>query len=376
MLMRFFKQSRVPLSFFALLAVIIGIATYHFLKTVAFFISICVWAIYLCFFVISFTKQKTSNPWPCIMLIFFTLGLVRYYSIHEKIELFYRHYASQELSFYGTVIDKKESACSFCPHCLTISLQKINTSKYTDPPFNISTWDIQLFYKNTDNIQVGDSISYTQKMALHEPKKSFKDYLLKTGTLATFFNPSPKITCIERPSFSFYRTIFETKRYILEQAKKTLSPYTFELFASLFLGYRNGEKNKELELIDNFKSWGIVHLIARSGIHLTIITGLWQTFLCTVPLPFALKEIILMIIVLGYALLSWTSLSFLRAIYTFFLCKIIIVMGRGYHFLHILTVLALAMLLYCPTYLFFLDFQLSFGLTYAIAWLNNQKNSF
>jgi hypothetical protein len=27
-------------------------------------------------------------------------------------------------------------------------------------------------------------------------------------------------------------------------------------------------------------------------------------------------------------------------------------------------------LLYCPLYLFFLDFQLSFGLTFALAWLN------
>lgn len=374
--MRFFKQSRVPLSFFALLAVMIGIATGHFLKTEAFFISICVWSIYLCFFAISFKKQKNCNPLPCIMLIFFTFGLIRYYSINEKIELFYKHYASQELFFYGTVIDKKESSCSFCPHCLTISLQTINTPENTDLPFNISTWNIQLFYKNIDDIHVGDFITFTQKLALHAPKKTFKDYLLKTGTLATFFNPLPKIMCIDRPTFSFYRTIFQIKMYVLEQAKKILSPYAFELFASLFLGYRNEEKNKELELLDNFKSWGIVHLIARSGIHLTIITGLWQAFLSTLPLPFALKEIILMIIVFGYALLSWTSLSFLRAIYTFFLCKIITVMGRGYHFLHILTILAIAMLLYCPMYLFFLDFQLSFGLTYAIAWLNNQKNSF
>ena len=307
------------------------------------------------------------------MLLFFTLGLMRYYSIQEKIELFYKHYAAQELSFYGTVIDKKESSCAFCPHCLTISLQEIKTPNNTESPFDISTWDIQLFYKNINDIHVGDFITFTQKLALHAPKKPFKDYLLKTRTLATFFNPSPKIICINRPSFSFYRIIFETKTHILEHAKKILSPSTFELFASLFLGYRNGEKSKELELLDNFKSWGIVHLIARSGIHLTIITSLWQTLLCTLPLPFALKEIILMIIVLGYALLSWTSLSFLRAIYTFFLCKIIIVMGKGYHFLHILTILALAMLLYCPTYLFFLDFQLSFGLTYAIAWFNNQK---
>lgn len=372
--MRLFKQSRIPLSFFALLAVTIGITTYHFLKTIAFFISVYVWLIYFCFFLISFIKQKKNSPFICVMLLFFTLGLMRYYFIQEKIELFYKHYAKKELSFYGTIIDKKESTSSFCPLCITVAVQKIHTPDNINPPFDISTWNIQLFYKNIDTVQVGDTIVYTHNLTQHIPKKTFKDYLLKTGTLATFFDPSPNLICIERPPWNIYRTIFETKMHILKQAKEILSPYTFQLFASLFLGYRNGEKHKESEILDAFKNWGIVHLIARSGIHLTIITGLWQMLLCTLPLPFVLKEIILMIIVLGYTLLSWTSLSFLRAIYTFFLCKTIIVMGQGYHFLHVLTILALGMLLYNPIYLFFLDFQLSFGLTYAIAWFNNQKN--
>ena len=147
-----------------------------------------------------------------------------------------------------------------------------------------------------------------------------------------------------------------------------------DLFSAIFLGKKNKTQTYDKSK-DQFKIWGISHYLARSGLHLVIFIMIWHLILCLFPIPFRWKQSILIALALIYALLSWSSVSFIRALTVFMLYKIATIFEIQMHIVHSITLACLFTLLYNPAHLFFLDFQLSFALTFALAWLANSYNA-
>jgi competence protein ComEC len=143
------------------------------------------------------------------------------------------------------------------------------------------------------------------------------------------------------------------------------------LFSTIFLGNKDGVKKRLNNEKIFFKLWGISHYLARSGLHLVVFLALLELLLRLIPITFVLKQIISLCIAMIYFLLSWSSLSFMRAFLTFIMYKICLLLGLSSNFLHLVILTCFITLLYNPAHLFFLDFQLSFGLTFALAWFNH-----
>src|SRR3990167_3930800 len=119
-----------------------------------------------------------------------------------------------------------------------------------------------------------------------------------------------------------------------------------------------------------FQQWGLSHVLARSGLHLVIFVFIWRWLLNFLPLSFYRKNLLLLFISLVYALCSWPSVSFIRAWYAlifYFFCALFL--RRPSHTLHIISLVYCIILFLNPLQLFFLDFQLSFLLTYALTWM-------
>ena len=104
-----------------------------------------------------------------------------------------------------------------------------------------------------------------------------------------------------------------------------------------------------------------------------LLAGCWHYLLRFFPLHFFLKQLILLLLVLLYHLFTFPSISFLRALITYILYKICVFQNLSYNPLHILSLTTFGVLLVNPFQLFFLDFQLSFGLTFALAWFNEVR---
>ena len=138
------------------------------------------------------------------------------------------------------------------------------------------------------------------------------------------------------------------------------------MFSSIFFGNKHNKKYFFEKSKNQFKCWGILHFIARSGLHLMLFIFLWQLLFRLIPIPFAYKQWILIIFGIVYFFLSWASISFLRALFIFFAYKISPFFNTRVNLLHFLSLTALFMLINNPVLLFFLDFQLSFGLTFAL----------
>jgi competence protein ComEC len=119
-----------------------------------------------------------------------------------------------------------------------------------------------------------------------------------------------------------------------------------------------------------FKLWGLSHYLARSGLHLVIIAALWYFILTILGFSYFLRNIVITIFILIYHILTLASIPFIRSLYMFIFYKICIFFDWQINALHLLNLTTFIILLLNPIQLFFLDFQLSFGLTYALIWIS------
>lgn len=371
MFQKLFIKSRMPGSFFVLCAIIGGIvlqSIYCFSLSSLLFCSLFFGIGIMGFY---WYSHSPEYMWAFVLVLAPFLGAIRYQISWQEFNSFYEQIGRFPIALYGTVIEIKETKSSYTPLCLTMNLNAYKKEQDNSFCTTVTDKNVQIYTRILPDIRVGDEIVCRNMRCSTTPDDAFSSYLMKHEIAATFFVPLLQLELIGRPKFNSSRFFFETKQRILKTVKNAVSPQTATLFSSLFLGCRESERENNLPLIDNFKKWGISHLVARSGIHLTLFIWAWYAFLRIIPVPLFYKQIMLIIIAFLYYLLSWSSISFLRAFYTFLACRIITLTGNGYHFLHILILVCITLLIYNPIELFFLDFQLSFGLTCAIAWLNN-----
>ena len=181
------------------------------------------------------------------------------------------------------------------------------------------------------------------------------------------------ICLLSRPSFSIKRFLHQKRTAITTNVTKKMNTVTQTLFQLIFLGkqYKTWQTKK---IRAACQDWGASHMLARSGIHLLLFIIIWSWLmrLCIIPLLF--RYIILLLFIIVLALLSWPSVSFLRAFYTFSWYFLLKIANHQIHTLHVFFLISFITLLYNPILFYFLDFQLSFGMTFALAIFSHIKH--
>jgi ComEC/Rec2-related protein len=236
---------------------------------------------------------------------------------------------------------------------------------------DLSNNSIALYVRTMPPLLVGDSIEINNITFKQIANQSFAHYLAKEKIAATVFLDTLEYTLLQRPRFNLNRTIFYFRQHIFDELRNKINRETFQLFSSIFLGNRAAVKKQMDATKEPFKVWGTSHYLARSGLHLVIFVIIWHFILSLLPIAFIIKQLILIMLILLYALLSWSSVSFERALLMFLVYKFCLLHGRPLHYVHLVILATFLVLLVNPLQLFFLDFQLSFGLTFALAWFNH-----
>ncbi len=317
---------------------------------------------------LSLYTQKTRY------LFFFTtfvLGGLLYTKQHTDHNKIFLSFANKPLACIATVIsEEKRSDNSRIKQMLIIQIEKIYP--HTPKPGHWYTANayIQMYLAQPTNAVPGDTLAITGISIKKAPNESFERYLIKEGFAASICLPQLHAILLSRPQLNIRRTLWALKTDLLYRIKEKLSSKTFALFSSIFLGNKQMVKKEMNTIKDYYKTWGISHHLARSGLHLVIFIALWGLLLNLLALPFMLKQLTLLFICFLYFLLSWTSISFMRAFFTFILYKTCTFSKISSNTVHILSIVTFITLICNPSQLFFLDFQLSFGLTGALAWFN------
>ncbi len=269
----------------------------------------------------------------------------------------------------GCIMELNEPKQRFFKNSVTLNTYLIHKDKEWKPV----NAKVQIYTDSINKFLVGDTIEIKDIIFKKPIDPSFNFYLMKQGITATTHQKNLEFKLIHRPKLSLQRAVFYSKKNIFERLKKKISPNVFPLVSSVFFGLKSGRKHFLDRLKELFKAWGILHFLARSGLHLVIFIFLWNIIIRFIPIAFIFRQILFIFLGAIYCGLTWTSIPFIRAISIFFLYKIGPLLNARTNTTHLLAIICLMMLLNNPSLLFFLDFQLSFGLTFALAWFGQLK---
>ncbi|MGE0206455.1 MAG: ComEC/Rec2 family competence protein [Candidatus Babeliales bacterium] len=321
---------------------------------------------FLLFIIASALAYATRMPFYLIIGCSVLAGASLYQKKLNFYDAFQHYLAHKTFDCTLTITDYTTCNHRYLKHRFTGSIEKISQQKTA--PINSNQHSLVWYCPEKPDVKITDTVSF-ENIVIRQPKQeSMYLYSLKNSIAGTFCSKTFKQ--VSRPSKSFMRWLFEYRDYLLISLKKKCSRETFTWLALLFFGNKELDKKSLAPLQEDFKYWGISHYLARSGLHLVIFIAIWEFFLSLIPLSFIVKQILLIIISCIYVLCSWTSLSFARSLLGFFIYKLGILLEKPIHPLHLITTVTIATLAYNPFFLFSLDFQLSFGITFLLTWIS------
>ncbi|MCL5436489.1 MAG: ComEC/Rec2 family competence protein [Candidatus Dependentiae bacterium] len=219
--------------------------------------------------------------------------------------------------------------------------------------------------------EVGDTVALERIFFRSPPDGGeYGQYLIKEGLIAHAHSKSEEFMVITHPDWSLNRTIANLRNRTIAALRDRLTPQTFSLFTSIFWGKHALDREESTEIREAFRPWGVLHYLARSGLHLTLLIALLERMISLFPIPFMVRTLLGAALVGAYALISWSSISFTRAILVFFLFVIATLLWIPSQGIYRLSLVCFIILLLNPLQLFFLDFQLSFLVTAILMWLS------
>lgn len=342
-----------------------GILVYHS-PTIGFITLFCFLGAFSLF---AFKKNRTIN--------FFELALCIGWSVvgcgaaWYEMRPFYALYQSaqcEKITITGTVTDYAYCEHIRYPHRLTIALLAIEKTEEK------ACVDCMVYiYTNHRGVAQPyplGTIVQLNDVKLRKPDDEFARYLIKEGLIGSFFVEWHTIQASNlAPILSLQHWLTQKRATLFQDITAKLSKPHGALFGALFLGNKVHNK-KEVDAIQTqFRFWGVAHIFARSGMHISMIIGILLYILFLIPVPYSVKIVLSTIIGIIYALLSWSTISFARSLAMFLWSNYCILARRYTSTLHILGVTTILVLLWHPLNLFFLDFQLSFALTGGLIWI-------
>lgn len=362
---RFFYLNPVHPLVFATLAVITGIwiqSLYYY------FIVGCLLTCLIVLVSFLLTKKSISTLYSLACLLG---GATLYYQQKDFYQTVHCAIPSGEYTITGTVHDI-DPAYGYNKWRMLISNCTLQLHNQSVQLISIPK-KIAIYTTKNNNICVGDTLHIPRLTIKTPQEESIKPYFMREEIIATaFLNNNHHISITARPSLSIRRWLHTKKHDLYQRLQTKIRSPLFSLFTLLFLGFKQSNFHTEQHK-EYFKYWGLSHFLARSGLHLVLFIMIWRFLLQCIPCWFLLKQIFFITISSIYFLLTWPTLSFERAFFTFLLYCLWIVCNQQINGLHILSVVTLLIIITNPIIIFFLDFQLSFGLTFALLWFNQIK---
>lgn len=130
------------------------------------------------------------------------------------------------------------------------------------------------------------------------------------------------------------------------------------IFQAMLLGDKSG---LDPQIKSQYQMAGIIHILAISGLHLSILGSGFFQILKRVGAGNGLAGILALAVMIPYGVMTGSSVATMRSVIMFLIGIGAKISGRSYDLLSSLSVAAILILLECPACLYYSGFQLSFG---------------
>ena len=349
------KRIHLPLSIYFVAGLVVGINLINFTP------------IKLCYFFLFITLVFIKKQWLLKIFNIVLFSIILGYGLANMQVNQFNDFKSQinhqTFSITGTVINYDKIEDSIFKHRLIIK-----TSLFSNHNQQLTaSKKIAIYTKIFPKVFLGEEIIVNNLKFNFSNDQYFQDYLIKNQLAATAFVANLDFKVLKVIS-NFL--LAKYKQAILKKINFKMNDSTKIMFNSIFAGYKNNHKNELNQLKNNFQTWGIIHYLARSGLHLVIISTIWQTICTILQIPIMFSNLIILLFMLIFYTLTWSALPFMRALIMIICCRVCQALGLQIHLLHILNISCILTLLNNPISIFFLDFQLSFLLTYGLIFFN------
>ena len=326
--------------------------------------------------VIILTWKKDSATVSKIIaaIIFFIIGALRFYAVDNLPANDISKFEGQTLKIVGTIRD--EPQIKIFPNETTQQRFIIEVSSAGK---NSASGAIILtsYYKPNENIKparIGDKISAEGKIKFitnyKNPGQIDTATRLKSDGITARMSASKGGVEIEQIEGSFWIKFLRLVAAIREHYRAAMagvmsSDDAAAIFAMLFGGYTGLNP----ELVEEFVTTGIVHILSVSGSHMSLLAAATAALCLMLKIP-RVPTVILGIFVIGtYTLLSGMLPQVIRSA----IMGVLVFIGTAAQYemvsARFLTLTALAMLINQPLLIFDISFQLSFTATAGLMYI-------
>lgn len=315
--------------------------------------------------IIFYLSLKKLSFLPLFILFMLSI-LFGFFRISHQISV-YEYYARKLHIPYTKIIASVHGVIKqdhpYLPYRLRLQLNHGITQN--SDVINLHPCSIDIYTQKV-SCKPGDAIAIDYPTINPCTQIGYKQYLIKEKINGTLFLPNFRPIIVQRPYWSTHQSIDSIQKKLMHSLESTTSLSTATLFSALFMGNRWQYKKTYGYISTLCKRWGILHYLARSGLHLVACIMLWSFIMRLIPVSIFFRELLLLFVVLFYCICSWQSVSFSRALALYLYSKLSLFYQRPIHFLYALSIVTIFFLIHNPILLYFIDFQLSFLLTGAL----------
>ncbi|UCD18536.1 MAG: ComEC/Rec2 family competence protein [Candidatus Zixiibacteriota bacterium] len=224
----------------------------------------------------------------------------------------------------------------------------------------------------TTRLQYGDRIFFTTRLYSIRGGKNpsgfdYRRYLNLKGIVALAYQPHPNAIQIDPASRGHFRHLIDRLRSaIVSTFRNTLDPDA----AALASGFLIGEtKDIPPHVYDHFRDTGTLHLLAVSGSNVALVVMVFAFLLKASRVKPLGRTLLLLGVIFIFSFLAYNQPSVVRAAVMASLVLLGKVFQRRIDLNNVIASAALVILLYRPTELFDVGFQLSFTTAWALIFL-------
>lgn len=353
----------VPIS----IALCAGVIAQSYLPNIFILLCYC-YCMILIFFAIKNQNSLTKNIY---IFLSFLIGASILQQQNNHVEALRNFMQEETLNLTVEITDYDKKQHPFIRHVYTgtiLHALQLQSGKSIKPEKSI-----KLYTQKPIKADVGSTIKIFNYKAKPIANNQFAEYCKKEKIITTHIGKSINYAiCNNKKYFAMLRSyIYHLRFRMLQHLKNKFSQHLFIFYSLLFLGKKPSNQNELQHLHTHGKEWGVSHHFARSGLHLIICLLAWERLLGYIPLSLYWQHIILLLFGIVYYFLSWSTISFKRAFIVFSCTKFALAQLRPTHSMHLIGVALIYTITTNPWAVFFLDFQLSFGITMLLCLASN-----
>ena len=331
--------------------------------------------VYFAFFsILGIAIPYTSFSWFSILLALLLLGFI----------IFRHHFSLSILSIFTL----------FSFMCIFIYVDSMNQTNLTSVTTTINAEIIESPDINGDKLSVIVKTSEKEKLLLvyyieTEDEKYRLSQSVQMGLVCTF-NGSPKKpqvsrnphsfdyqkylhsqkihwifetnaltpeTCSSQEKWSMGRWLLETREAGIHQIDTHFEGSTAGIIQALIYGERT---NIENDIVNSYQSLGLIHLLAISGLHVSLMTGMFYFLCIRFGVTRESASILLLCLLPAYIVIAGGSPSVIRSVLMCLLMLATIMWWKKSSMLDVISFVCICMLAINPYYLVNIGFQLSF----------------